>query len=80
MIGCAAASQQLAIIGGPIKTLIRIAMSGPTIAPLATVDRANVAEALHEAGEQGVHVKELAKANGVEADKLGQLARCVFSL
>ena len=57
-------------------------MSGPAIASLATVAQANVAEALREAGGQGVHAKELAKAKGVDAGKLGQLAQifCTFFL
>ncbi|VDB96625.1 unnamed protein product [Peniophora sp. CBMAI 1063] len=75
-VGCAAATQLLAILGGPMNTLIRAAMFGPVLAScIATVAEANVAEALREAGAQGAHVRELAKAKGVDAGKLARVMR-----
>ncbi|KZV65080.1 S-adenosyl-L-methionine-dependent methyltransferase [Peniophora sp. CONT] len=74
-IGCAAATQLLAVLGGPMNTLIRAAMSGPVVSSLNAVSEANVAEALREAGPQGAHAKDLAKARGVDAGKLARIMR-----
>ena len=74
-IGCAAATQLLAVLGGPLTLLTRTTMACCAAASLSAVTQANVAEALREAGPQGAHTKDLATACGVDAGKLGRSAR-----
>ncbi|KZV60229.1 O-methyltransferase [Peniophora sp. CONT] len=75
-IGCAAATQLVAALGGPMMWLAHSAMAVGVPAALATVTKGNVAEAVREnADGQGADVKVIAKECGIDADKLARVLR-----
>ncbi|VDB94250.1 unnamed protein product [Peniophora sp. CBMAI 1063] len=76
-IGCAAANQLVAALGGPMNLLAYSAMAVGIPAALATVTRGNVAEAIRENDGEGggADVRVVAKECGIDADKLARVLR-----
>lgn len=74
-IGCAAATQLVAALGGPMMLLAHSAVAVGVPAALATVTKGHVAEAVREHHDgKGADVKVVAKECGIDAGKLGTLS------
>ncbi|KZV76595.1 O-methyltransferase [Peniophora sp. CONT] len=71
----AAASQLINATRPPTLTLTTVATSAALPASLGVAARAHVAEICHEAGEEGVHVNDIAKVSGISPKKLARVLR-----
>lgn len=71
----AAAYQLIQSVRSPALTLVAIATQYMTSAALGVATAANVAEVLRDAGPQGAHVNDIAKASNIDPAKLARLLR-----
>ncbi|KAF7377776.1 4-O-methyltransferase 1 [Mycena sanguinolenta] len=67
----AAASQLIATVRSPMETIQAYAASMHTTSTLGFVVDADIPDVLKDAGPKGMHVKDLAAVNGIDADNQG---------
>ncbi|KAK7038000.1 4-O-methyltransferase 1 [Favolaschia claudopus] len=71
----AAASQLIATVRSPMETIQMYAASMHTTSTLGFVVDADIPDVLKDAGPQGMHVKDLAAKNGIDAESQGRVLR-----
>ncbi|KAI9451307.1 S-adenosyl-L-methionine-dependent methyltransferase [Lactarius psammicola] len=75
----AAAFQIIATVRPPMETVMDYAPAMYLSASLGVVDDANIADALKEAGPQGLHVNDISTKTGADPDKISRVLRYLAS-
>ncbi|KAI0267868.1 S-adenosyl-L-methionine-dependent methyltransferase [Gloeopeniophorella convolvens] len=75
----AAAYQIIATVRSPLETIQDYAPAMYLSSSLGLVDEADVADAVKEAGPQGLHIKDISSKTGVESVKLARVLRYLAS-
>ncbi|KAJ7489535.1 S-adenosyl-L-methionine-dependent methyltransferase [Mycena latifolia] len=71
----AAASQLIATVRSPMETIQSYAASMHVTSTLGFVVDADIPDVLKDAGPKGMHVKDIAAANGIDADNQARVLR-----
>ncbi|KAJ6475817.1 S-adenosyl-L-methionine-dependent methyltransferase [Mycena vitilis] len=71
----AAASQLIATVRSPMETIQAYAASMHVTSTLGFVVDADIPDVLKDAGSQGLHVKDIAAVNGIDADNQARVLR-----
>lgn len=74
-LAIAAAYQLINDLRHPTGTIATVAMQYDLSSSLAIAERANVAEAIREAGTKGAHVNDIARASNIDPSKLARVLR-----
>ncbi|KIM80118.1 hypothetical protein PILCRDRAFT_535803 [Piloderma croceum F 1598] len=73
----AAASQLIALVKPPPRTIVESGLLFHLPASLQVVVTANLTEILREAGPQGLHIKDIGERCGSDPQKIGRILRCL---